>query len=195
VATEAATAETGRGRQAERPRDLPKAGWRDVLLRTKQEITNDHLSIVAAGVAFYALLALFPAIAAIIALWGLFFDAQQIAQQVESVSGMLPQEAAAIIESQTQKVASGAGGGVTLAAIGGLLLAIYSAAKGTKALMKGLNIVNDETESRGFLKFNLAALLLTLCGLGRGVTPKKPLGPERRSAARGSAASRRSVGE
>lgn len=160
-----ATAEAGRGRQAERPRDLPARGWRDILLRTRQEITDDHLSIVAAGVAFYALLALFPAIAALVSLWGLVFDPQQIAKQVESVSGMLPQEAASIIKSQARKVASGAGGGLTLAAIGGVLLAIYSAGKGTKALMEGLNIVNDETESRGFLKLNLVALVMTFCGI------------------------------
>jgi membrane protein len=150
-----------RGRQAERPSQIPKAGWRDILLRTKNEISDDHVSMIAAGVAFYGLLALFPAIAAIISLWGLLFDPQQIEQQIAAMSEFLPPEAAAIIEEQARQIAASSGGLGVSAAIG-ILFALYSASKGMKALIEGLNIIYDEEEKRGFIKLNLIALGLTL---------------------------------
>jgi membrane protein len=150
-----------RGRGAERPSQIPRAGWRDILLRTWKEIGDDHVSLIAAGVGFYALLALFPGIAAMLAIWGLALDPQQIQQQIAAVSEFLPQQAGAIVTDQARKVAAG-GGGLGLAAAGGILLALYSASKGMKALIEGLNIIYDEEEKRGFIKLNLMALLLTL---------------------------------
>lgn len=151
-----------RGRQADRPREIPTRGWRDILLRVKDELGKDNVGLIAAGIAFYSLLALFPAIAAAISLWALAFDPLQIEQQMESASGFLPQDAARIIHDQGRKVAGDAGAGLSLAAIGGLLLAIYSSAKGVKALIMGLNVVYDENEKRGFIKLNIVALGLTL---------------------------------
>ena len=148
-----------RGRQAERPSQIPRAGWRDILIRTWHEIGNDHLSLIAAGIGFYALLALFPGIAAMVAIWGLAFDPQQIEQQIATISQLLPEQAAAIVTDQARKVAAG-GGGLGLAAAGGILLALYSASKGTKALIEGLNIIYDEEEKRGFIKLNFMALAL-----------------------------------
>ena len=155
-------AEAGRGRQAERPQDIPKPGWRDIFWRTKAELSDDHVSMVAASIAFYGLLAIFPAIAAMISIWGLLFDPQQIAQQIESVSGALPQDAAGIVNDQAQAVAGGAGTGVSLAAVVGILLALYSASKGMQAMIEGLNIVYDEEEERGFVKLTLMTLILTV---------------------------------
>jgi membrane protein len=150
-----------RGRQAERPSEIPKAGWRDILVRTWKEIGDDHVSLIAAGVGFYALLALFPAIAALIAIWGLAFDPQQIEQQITAISQFLPEQAGAIITDQARQVAA-AGGGLGLAAVIGILLALYSASKGIKALIEGLNIIYDEQEKRGFINLNLMALVITL---------------------------------
>jgi membrane protein len=156
------SAEAERGREAERPQDIPKPGWRDILWRTKAEITDDHVSMIAASIAFYALLAIFPAIAAMISIWGLLFDPQQIAQQIESVTGALPEGAAGIINGQVEAVAAGAGAGVSIAAIVGILFALYSASKGVQAMIEGLNIIYDEEEKRGFIKLNLVTLILTL---------------------------------
>jgi membrane protein len=153
--------EEARGRHAERPRQIPKAGWRDILLRTWNEMGDDHVSMIAAGVAFYGLLAIFPAIAAIISIWGLLADPQQLEQQIEQLSSNLPQ-AGSIISDQARKIASNAGAGVSFAAVGGILFALYSASKGMKALIEGLNIIYDEDEKRGFFKLNLMALGLTL---------------------------------
>ena len=150
-----------RGRRAERPSEIPRPGWRDIFLRTWREISDDHVSLIAAGVGFYGLLALFPAIAAMIAIWGLLFDPQQIEQQIEAVSGFLPQDAAAIVTEQARTLAA-AGGGLSIAAAGGILFALYSASKGMKALIEGLNIIYDEQEERGFIKLNVVALGLTL---------------------------------
>jgi membrane protein len=130
--------ERERGREAERPQDIPKPGWRDIFWRTKAELSGDHVSMVAASIAFYGLLAMFPAVAAIISIWGLMFDPQQIAEQIATVSGVLPEDAA-IINNQAQSVAAGAGAGVSLAAAGGILLTLYSASKGMTALIEWLN--------------------------------------------------------
>jgi membrane protein len=151
-----------RGRQAERPQDIPRAGWRDILWRCKSEITEDHISMIAASIAFYGLLAMFPAVAAIISLWGLLFDPQQIAQQIQTISGALPQEAAGIVNDQANAVASNAGTGISLAAIGGILFALYGASKGMKAMIEGLNMIYDEEEERGFIKLNVVTLALTI---------------------------------
>lgn len=159
---QAAGREAERGRQAERPQDIPKPGWRDIMWRVKAETTDDHVSMVAASIAFYGLLAIFPAIAAMISIWGLLFDPQQIAQQMESVTGALPEDAAGIINDQVQAVAAGAGTGVSIAAIVGILLALYSASKGMQAMIEGLNIIYDEEEQRGFIKLSLVTLILTV---------------------------------
>jgi membrane protein len=150
-----------RGRGAERPSQIPRAGWRDILIRTWHEIGNDHLSLIAAGIGFYALLALFPGIAAMVAIWGLALDPQQLEQQIATISQLLPEQAAAIVTDQARKVAAG-GGGLGLAAAAGILLAIYSASKGTKALIEGLNIIYEEEEKRGFIRLNFMALAITL---------------------------------
>jgi membrane protein len=90
------------------------------------------------------------------------FDPQQIAQQIQSVTGALPEGAAGIVNDQAQAVAAGARTGVSLAAFVGILLALYSASKGMKAMIEGLNIIYDEEEQRGFIKLNLVTLILTL---------------------------------
>jgi membrane protein len=155
-----------RGRQAERPQDIPKAGWRDILWRIKDEIADDHVSMVAASIAFYSLLAIFPAIAAMISIWGLMFDPHQITQQIQALSSALPEGAAGIITRQAETVAANSGTRVSLAAVGGILFALYSASKGMKAMIEGLNVVYDEEEKRGFIKLNLLTLALTLGLIG-----------------------------
>ncbi|GHA97522.1 YihY/virulence factor BrkB family protein [Modicisalibacter luteus] len=150
------------GRHAYTPTHIPRKGWSEVLKRVKDDIGRDHVSLVAAGVAFYSLLALFPAIVAVISIWGLLFDPQQISQQISSISHLLPQQAAEIIRQQAQQASSGNSAGMGLAAIGGILLAVYSASRGIKGLMEGLNIVYGEEEKRGFIKKTAIILGLTL---------------------------------
>ena len=151
-----------RGRAATRPTQIPTKGWRDILLRVKDEVSQDNVSIVSAGVAFYALLAIFPALAALVSIYGLWADPAQIQQQLATVDTILPNQAREILNNQLSKVAGQGYTALSLGVIGGVLLALWSATKGTKALMTALNIVNDEEEKRSFLKLNAVALSLTL---------------------------------
>ncbi|KAF0676411.1 YihY/virulence factor BrkB family protein [Profundibacterium mesophilum] len=150
-----------RGREAERPSQIPKPGWRDILLRTKNEITNDHVSVVAAGVAFFGLLAIFPTIAAMISIAGLVLDPAAMQEQIAQLAGMLPQDAADILREQANQVAADdTSAGIT--AVISIALAIYGASKGMKTLMEGMNIAYDEEEKRGFIRYNITALVLTV---------------------------------
>lgn len=151
-----------RGRRAARPSDIPRPGWRDILLRVKGEISKDHMSLVAAGVAYYALMALFPALAAGVGIYGLISDPHQIQQQVQLLQGVIPQDALNLIQRQLSSLASASGGALSLGVIGGLLLSLWSATSGVKELIFALNIAYDEPEKRGFLKLNALALALTL---------------------------------
>ena len=162
-----------RGGTANSPRAIPLAGWRDILLRTWSGIGDDHVAITAAGVAFYGLLAVFPAIAALVSIWGLIADPAEIEAQIASLSTVLPEEAASIITDQARSIASGAGAGVTFASIFGLLFAIYSTSRGVNALIEGLNIIYGEREKRGYalrlatsVALTFGAIVVALVALG-----------------------------
>jgi membrane protein len=154
-----------RGREAETPGQIPKQGWREILGRTWKETQEDNVDIISGGVAFYALLAIFPAIAAMISIYGLVADPSTVQQQVSNLQGIMPAEALSIVERQLSNVAEGAGGALTLGLIVGVLVSLWSALMGTKALMTSLTIVNDEQEKRGFVKMNLIALIMTIGGM------------------------------
>ncbi len=151
-----------RGRHAENPKEIPAPGWKDILLRTKAELADDHVSVVAAGVAFFGLLATFPAIAALIALAGLIAEPATIVTQIDAWTAGLPADAAEIFKEQARKVATAPNHSLGLAALISILLAIYGAAKGMKSLMEGMNVAYDEPEERGFIRLNAVALVLTV---------------------------------
>ena len=151
-----------RGRGATRPSEIPVAGWKDILLRTKDELADDHVSVVAAGVAFFGLLATFPAIAAIIALAGLIADPATIVEQIEAWTAGLPADAADVFREQARKVATAPDASLGWAAVFSIVVAIYGAPKGMKTLMEGINVAYDEAETRGFLRLNAVALMLTI---------------------------------
>ena len=151
----------GRGRQAESPGDVPKRGWLDILTRTKEEIAQDNLSIVAAGVAFYCFLAFVPALGAIIALYALVSDPAQVAEHIESLAGIMPGEILPLLREQMTRLAE-ENQSAGISAILSILLAIYGSSKAATALIQGLNITYDEDEKRGFFKLQGVALLLTV---------------------------------
>ena len=151
-----------RGRHATTPTEIPKAGWKDIALRVKDEIAADHVGLTAAGVAFYALLAIFPAIGAIMAIAGLFAEPAWVSSQIEQLGALLPKQAAELVIGQAVEIAGSAEGGLTLAALFGVGLALWSASAGMSSMMEGLNIVYDETEKRGFVHYTLMRLVLTL---------------------------------
>ena len=154
--------ERGRGRRAEKPWQIPWAGWKDILWRSYQEVSDDRLLAVAAGVVFYALLAVFPAITALVSLYGLFADASTISEHLSLVAGILPQGGLDIVQEQINRITSTGNATLGLGFILGLGLALWSANTGMKSIIDALNIVYDEKEKRGFIRLNLTSLTLTV---------------------------------
>jgi membrane protein len=161
---DAAPERGSRGRHADKPSDIPKRGWKDILKRTKKGLAEDHVTIVAGGVAFFALLGSVPAIAATISIYGLIADPAQVEQQFASVRHMMPAEAYELLRQQMHQIAS-AETAAGLGAVIGIALALWGGAKAMGALMDGLNITYNEQEKRGFFKLNGTALLLTLAAV------------------------------
>lgn len=153
-------AESGRGRRAEEPSDLPRKGWLDILTRTKTELAQDNLSIVAAGVAFYCFLAFVPALGAVISVYALVSNPAQVSEHLSILSQIMPGEIMPLLREQlTRLVAENKAAGVSAAL--SLMLAIYGSSKAATALIQGLNVSYDEDEKRGYFKLQGIALLLT----------------------------------
>ncbi|WP_281969136.1 YihY/virulence factor BrkB family protein [Roseovarius nanhaiticus] len=150
-----------RGRSAETPTAIPAKAWKDIGLRIKDEMASDHIGLIAAGVAFYALLAIFPALTALLAIGGLLVEPSQIITQLQTLTEIVPQEVADIIIDQAESVAGSREGGLGLAAVLGILIALYSSSKGVGSLMEGLNVAYDEEEERGFIWLKVVTLALT----------------------------------
>ncbi len=162
-------AEPGRGRQSVAPWRIPWAGWKDILWRTYAQITKDRLLAVAAGVVFYGLLALFPAITAFVSVYGLLFDIGTVQDQLVLLSDVVPSDAMGPISEQVQRVVSAGNAGLSLAFISGLLLAFWSANAGMKAIIDALNVAYDETERRSFIRLNLISMTMTLGAIAAGL--------------------------
>lgn len=153
-------AEEGHGRHASAPWQIPWAGWKDILWRTYARTGDDRLLAVAAGVVFYGLLALFPALTAIVSLYGLFAKAS-ISEHLSLVSGVLPGGALEIIEEQVNRIAAKGDTKLSFAFASSLALALWSANAGMKAVIDALNVAYKEKEKRGFIKLNLVSLAMT----------------------------------
>lgn len=160
------------------PTRISIRGWSRVLLRSAARVFPDQIGLIAAGVAFYALLAAFPAIAALTALAGLFIEPADVVTQLEEFAGFLPDDAALILISEVNKVAASSNQGLSLALILGVGFAIYLSTRATTSLIHGLNIAFQVSERRGFfpywgavicltmsLLFGVASLLVLLVGL------------------------------
>jgi membrane protein len=146
--------------------DLPKAArpWSDIVARVYGRITEARVFLVAAGVTFYALLAIFPAIAALISIYGLFADPSSIASQSDAASGFLPGDALNILREQMERIAQ-ARGTLGFAFLIGLLISLWSANGGMKALFDALNVVYGEKENRSFIWLNIMSLSFTVAAI------------------------------
>ena len=151
-----------RGREAGRPTQIPPAGWKDILLRAWGEVSQANLFLVAGGVTYAVLLALFPGLAALVSIYGLLMDPSQIEKQVASLSGILPEQAQQMLSEELHTLVTSSTGALGLSAILALLLALWSASRGMSGLITALNIAYEEPEKRGFFKLNLVAIGLTI---------------------------------
>ncbi len=161
----AARNEHGRGRRADSPSDIPLTGWKDIFLRIYQNVGKDRVIAIAAGVTFYSILAIFPAIAALVAIYGLFADPSTISANLDNLSGFLPSGALDVIRDQMNRIASHGKNTLGLTFAFGLLVSLWSANAGIKAIFDALNLVYNEEEKRGLIRLNLISLTFTLLAL------------------------------
>jgi membrane protein len=149
-----------RGREAERPRDLPKAGWLDISKRVIAEMKEDNIAVVAAGCAFYAWIALIPALIALITIYGLVASPQQVTDQITRLTESLSSSTAEVIRQPIESATSSANRSLSIGLIVSLLGVLWSASGGMDGIIKGINIAYDE-EPQSFPKRRGLAILLT----------------------------------
>jgi membrane protein len=151
-----------RGRDADTPRAIPARGWIDILARVRAEAKDDGVTLMSAGVAFYALLALVPGLVALISIYGLLATPSGVEQQITSTLSAAPREVRELVSAQLKSIVSSAGGSTVLGAIIGIVLALWSASSGIGHLVEAINRAYDEKETRGFVKLKAMALALTV---------------------------------
>ncbi|MGV3760581.1 MAG: YihY/virulence factor BrkB family protein [Actinomycetota bacterium] len=157
-----ASVQAGRGREAESPADIPARGWKDIAARTFAEAKSDHVPLLAAGVAFFALLALVPAMVAFVSLYGLLADPTDVARHVADLLGAAPSEVQDLVTNQLEAVTSEASGSIGFGLVAGVAVALWSASSGMKHVIEALNAAYDEEEGRGFVRQRGLALLFTV---------------------------------
>jgi len=156
--------EHGRGRHATHPLQIPWKGWYDILWRTYREMNSDRLLSIAGGVSFFVLLAIFPAITALVSAYGLFFNASTITNNLSLLNDVVPGNVLGIVHEQASRIASNSGRALSIGIVVGILVSLWSAMSGVKAMIDALNVIYEQKECRSFLKLNLVALVFTLAG-------------------------------
>ena len=150
------------GAGAEQPKEIPRKGWFQVIKRAWAEAKLDQVPLLAAGVAFYSFLSLFPAMIAAVTIYGLVADRQTVAEQAERLSQALPQDAASILTDQMNAIVEQPEQSLGLGLVIALALALWSASGGVGNVVTAVNIAYDEEESRGFVVRKALSLALTL---------------------------------
>ena len=154
----------GRGRDADAPTEIPPSGWKDILWRLYRGIGEDHILLTAAGVTFYMLLALVPTLSAFVAIYGLFNDRASVLDHVQLLAGLVPSGALDIVREQLTRLTAESTEKLGLTLVFSLVIALWSASAGVKALFEAMNVAYHEKERRSFIVFNGLALLFTLGG-------------------------------
>jgi membrane protein len=172
--------EPGRGRDAIGPLQIPWRGWRDIVLRTYSEINEDRLLAVAGGVVFFTLLAVFPAIAAFVSIYGLFASPATVAGDLFPLLAFIPPDVVGFLSQELARVAAKSNATLSFASAVSVLVALWSANSGAKAIFDALNIAYDEEEKRGFIRLTFASFAFTagalvLLALAGGATIVVPL--------------------
>lgn len=137
--------------------------WKRRVLRLVEEASADRIDLVAGGVAFYALIALFPMLIAALSIYGLFMSPEGLEAQLEALSGMMPGDSGELVVRQLRAINESPSRGLTYNAIIGTVIALYSASRGTDALIQGIGIAYDEPETRGLVRLKLLSFAVTIC--------------------------------
>jgi membrane protein len=160
AAPQTAEADQVPGEEAEKPQQIPAKGWVQIAKRGWAEAKADNVPLMAAGMAYYAFLAIFPAIIAAVLLFSFFADPSTITSQLDALGSAIPADIKATLTDQV-KLAAG-NGKVGFGAVIAILVALFSASGGMSNLMTAVNLCYDEEETRGFVKKRLIALALTV---------------------------------
>ena len=151
-----------RGRHARHPWQIPLRGWWDIARRVWHNLGRHKLEIVSAGVAFYSFLAIFPALAAMVSLFGLVADRATLQTFLADWAALLPKDAWTLLKGQLEMLVRASGAEMSFAFAFSFVLALWSASRGVKAMLVALNIVYGETDDRGFFLQNLLAIGLSI---------------------------------
>jgi membrane protein len=157
--------EPGRGREANTPEQIPPLGWRDILWRVFWSVSANRILSTSGGVAFFALLAIFPGIGAVVSLYGLIADASTINGHLTALAGILPFGVLKLVADQITMVAKAGNDTLGRAFLVGLVVALASANSGVAALFDALNVVYNEREKRSLVRFYATTFLFTLAGI------------------------------
>lgn len=157
------------GREATSPEEIPRKGRRDVIKRVYFQLKKDRISLVAAAMAYYTLFALFPALTCLVFIYALISDPQEIIQQLSLAKQVIPEEMLRLLSKQLTSLTANTQSNLSFAAIGSPLISVYSASKGSAAMMQAMNIIYQEKEDRGFFKRTSLAMVLTLLGTVFGI--------------------------
>ncbi|WP_232845783.1 YihY/virulence factor BrkB family protein [Aurantimonas marina] len=161
--------EPGRGRDAAGPFSIPWKGWKDILLRLYHSFWEDRVMLIAAGATFYLLLALFPAFAVFVSLYGYVNDPATISEHIAFAGRFLPQAGTELLQAQLDNLVNQDPASLSIGFIFGSLFALWSANNGIKTLFEAMNVAYGESERRSFIKLNLIALCFTLGAIFIGI--------------------------
>ena len=162
--------ELGRGREAVSPSHIPWKGWKDIFWRTHSRVSQSRLVAISAAVVFYGLLALFPAITALVSSYGLFAAPATIRGHLSFAAEMIPTDAFSVVQDQIARVLAKGEVKLSFAFVFGFGLALWSANSGMKAIIDALNVVYEEQEKRGLIRLNLLSLGFTACAIAAMLT-------------------------
>lgn len=163
--TGSAVAPSARGADATAPQEIPPRGWFEIAKRTAKKFSENELMSEAASVTFFALLSLFPAITAMVSIFGLFVDPTTIRDHLADAAGIIPSGGMEIIEEQVKRLTQTPSSGLSFGAAFGVLTALWSANQGSKAMLSALNDVYGEKEKRGFVRLTATSLAFTIGGV------------------------------
>lgn len=150
-----------RGEKATTPNQIPLRGWWDILRRTVKKMLDDNLSLIAAGVGFYFLLAIFPMLAAFISVYGLIVSPDELQQHLNQLIGVIPDQARDIIQAQVERIISKSNRALSTGVVLSTLFAVWSASKGAQAMVTACNITYGQRQNRGILMMLVMRLVLT----------------------------------
>ena len=155
----------GHGRAADVPEAIPARGLLDVFWRVVAEVSGDRVMLIAAGVTFYLLLATFPALAALVSLYGLVADPHTMADHLDIMASLLPPGSFEIVAEQVRNLAESRDSTLGITFFASLIIALWSTRNGVLAIFDAMNVAYGETEKRSFIRLNLIGMVFTLCAI------------------------------